>query len=261
MTAIAAGRAITLRPGIHLVASGPLGLSHPLDCHSYLVETSSGPFLIDAGVDPDAAWVGANINALGYALPELRGILVTHAHADHAGGVAALAEASGAPVLVDEAERELLATGSDEQLGLRAAKENGTYPPHYRYPHFTGARALPGRWSSGPGATSLHAISTPGHSPGSTCFLLESPGYRALFSGDSLFLGGFISLLNIDGSDPAVYRRSLPPLASLAVDGLFPGHYLFAVHDGQQHIDLALQRLRTSVLPNVALSWLPYPQL
>jgi hypothetical protein len=42
---------------------------------------------------------------------------------------------------------------------------------------------------------------------------------------------------------------------------LFPGHYLFAVQDGQQHIDLAIERLRKSVFPNVALSWLPYPQL
>jgi glyoxylase-like metal-dependent hydrolase (beta-lactamase superfamily II) len=254
-------RGITLRPGIHLVASGPLGLSHPLDCHAYLAETSAGPYLIDAGVDPAATAVRANITGLGYALSDLRGILVTHAHADHAGGVRALADASGAPVFADAAELALLAEGSDEALGLRAAKENGTYPRDYVYPHFTGGHALSEGWSSGPGDRVLTAMPTPGHSPGSTCFRLDTPGYRALFSGDTLFLGGFISVLNIDGSDPGVYRRSLPRLGELAVDGLFPGHYLFAVHGGQSHIDLTLERLRKSVLPNVALSWLPYPQL
>ncbi|HEY3684181.1 MAG TPA: MBL fold metallo-hydrolase [Streptosporangiaceae bacterium] len=253
--------AITLRPGVHLVASGPLGISHPLDCHAYLVETDAGPYLIDTGVDPDAAGIRANIEGLGVALTDLRGILLTHAHADHAGGVRTLAAASGAPVRSDAAELRLLGGGSDEALGLRAAKENGTYPADYRYPHFDGGRPLAPDWRSGDGERRLSAIPTPGHSPGSTCYLFEAPGYRALFSGDTLFLGGFISLLNVAGCDPADYRRSVPPLGALAVDGLFPGHYLFAVQDGQQHIDLAIERLRKSVFPNVALGWLPYPQL
>lgn len=254
-------RAITLRPGLHLVASGPLGLSHPLDCHAYLVETGAGPYLIDTGVAPDAPSIRTNIEGLGFALTDLRGILITHAHADHAGGARTLAAASGAPVWADARELRLLAEGTDEALGLRAAKENGTYPADYVYPHYDGGRPLPDGWRSGDGDHRITAVRTPGHSPGSTCYLLESPGYRALFSGDALFLGGFISLLNVEGSDPGDYRRSLPPLGGLAVDGLFPGHYLFAVHDGQRHIDLALERMRKSVLPNVALSWLPYPQL
>lgn len=254
-------RAITLRPGVHLVASGPLGISDPLDCHAYVVQTDAGPYLIDTGVDPDATGIRANIEGLGLALTDLRGILVTHAHADHAGGVRALAAASGAPVYSSEAELRLLRTGSDAALGLSAAKANGTYPADYRYPHYDGGRPLPDGWRSGGGDRYLSAVPTPGHSPGSTCYLLQTPGYRALFSGDALFLGGFISLLNVEGSDPADYRRSLPALAGLAVDGLFPGHYLFAVHGGQRHIDLALERMRRSVFPNVALSWLPYPQL
>lgn len=253
--------AITLRPGVHLVASGPLGISHPLDCHAYLVETAAGPYLIDTGVDPGASGIRANIEGLGVALTDLRGILLTHAHADHAGGARTLATASGAPVYADPAELRLLAEGGDAALGLRAAKNNGTYPADYEYPHHAGGRPLPPGWRSGDDEPRLTAVPTPGHSPGSTCYLLDAPGYRALFSGDTLFLGGFISLLNVEGSDPADYRRSLPALGPLAVDGLFPGHYLFAVRDGQRHIDLALDRLQKSVLPNVALSWLPYPQL
>jgi hydroxyacylglutathione hydrolase len=252
---------ITLSPGIHLVGSGPLGISHPLDCHVYLVETGAGPVLVDAGVDPEASAIRRNVEELGFSLTDLRAILLTHAHADHAGGVRALAQASGARVLGHAAELELLARGTDEALGLRAAKENGTYPADYVYVHYEGGEALPENWRLDGGDRTLSGISTPGHSPGSTCYLLEEPGYRALFTGDTVFLGGFISLLNVAGSDPADYRRHLPALGRLGVDGLYPGHYLFAVHGGQQHIELAAQRLRRSVLPNVALSWLPYPQL
>lgn len=253
--------AITLTPGIHLVASGPLGISHRLDCHAYLVETSTGPYLIDAGVDPDATGIRTNIESLGLSLTDLQAILMTHAHADHAGGIAALATAADIPVIGSTAELQLLAEGSDDRLGLRAAKQNGTYPADYRYRHFDGGIPLTDGWRSGAGDHWLTAVPTPGHSPGSTCYLLESPGYRALFSGDTLFLGGFISVLNVEGSEPSDYRRNLPALGSLGVNGLFPGHYLFAVQDGQQHIDLALERLQKSVIPNVALSWLPYPQL
>lgn len=252
--------AIKLAPGIHLVASGPLGISHRLDCHAYLVELSSGPVLIDAGVDPEAAAIRSNLEGLGFSVADLAGILLTHAHADHAGGVRALAEA-GVPVFGDAAEVDLLARGTDFALGLEAAKENGTYPRDYIYPHYDGATALSKGWSLRDGERTLTAIATPGHSPGSTSYLLEAPGYRALFSGDAVFLGGFISLLNVEGSDPAAYRRGLPALGRLSVDGLFPGHYLFAVRRGQEHVDLALERMRRSVFPNVALSWLPYPQL
>jgi hydroxyacylglutathione hydrolase len=253
--------AITLVPGVHLVGSGPLGISHPLDCHVYLVETGSGPVLIDAGVDPAAAAVRANVEGVGYAITDLAAILLTHAHADHAGGVRALAAASSAPVFGDAAELGLLADGSDRDLGLEAAKENGTYPREYAYPHYRGGMPLTEGWRLGADGALVTAIPTPGHSAGSTSYLLEGRAYRALFSGDAVFLGGFISVLNVEGSDPAAYRRHLPALASLHVDGLFPGHYLFAVERGQQHIDLALERMRRSVLPNVAVGWLPYPQL
>ncbi|MFZ0217851.1 MAG: MBL fold metallo-hydrolase [Candidatus Dormiibacterota bacterium] len=253
--------AITVAPGIHLVASGPLGISHPLDCHAYLLETVSGLVLVDAGVDPDASGIRRNLAGLGFAERDLSLILLTHAHADHAGGVRALAEASGAQVLANPIEIDLLRRGSDEALGLRAAKENGTYPADYVYPHYERGDPLPAGWQFEAGDRTLTSVFTPGHSPGSTSYLLQAPGYRALFSGDAIFLGGFISLLNVEGSDPADYRRHLPALAPLGVDGLYPGHYLFAVERGQQHIDLALQRMRRSVLPNVALSWLPYPQL
>ena len=80
----------------------------------------------------------------------------------------------------------------------------------------------------------LSSILTPGHSAGSTSYLLEASAYRALFSGDAVFLGGFISVLNVEGSDPGAYRRCLPALANLQVDGLYPGHCLFSPHETPQ---------------------------
>lgn len=253
--------AITLTRGVHLVASGPLGISHPLDCHAYLIETAAGHLLVDAGVGLHSDRIVQNIRSLALDPGDVRLLLLTHAHADHAGGAAALAAATGAEVVGDARELRLLARGTDDELGLRAAKRNGTYPEDYVYPHLGGGWPLDGGWRFQAPDALVTSIATPGHSRGSTSYLLERDGYRALFSGDAVFLGGFVSVLNVEGSDPADYRRCLPALAGLAVEGLYPGHYLFAVGDGQKHVDLALRRLQSSVLPNVALSWLPYPQL
>jgi glyoxylase-like metal-dependent hydrolase (beta-lactamase superfamily II) len=82
--------AITLAPGIHLVASGPLGISHPLDCHAHPIETASGARLVDAGVRPDGDRILDNVRSLGLDPRDVRQILLTHAHADHAGGAGAV---------------------------------------------------------------------------------------------------------------------------------------------------------------------------
>lgn len=93
----------------------------------------------------------------------------------------------------------------------------------------------------------VRAVFTPGHSAGSTCFVADVDGYRALFTGDTVFAGGLVSLINAPGSDPAAYRADLS------------GHLLFCLTGGQRNVDLANERLRLSVIPNMAVAWLPPP--
>jgi len=90
----------------------------------------------------------------------------------------------------------------------------------------------------------LRAIVVPGHNPGCTCFFGRIDGLRVLFAGDVLFSGGFIGVGNWPGSSHAAYRTALPKLAGLDVDALLPGHGIWTLRGGQQHIDRALEDFR-----------------
>jgi len=67
----------------------------------------------------------------------------------------------------------------------------------------------------------VKVIPTPGHSQGSTCFLLG----KDLFSGDTMFAGGYPGRTDFWGGDPAAMQRSLAELLKLPDDiTVWPGH-------------------------------------
>jgi glyoxylase-like metal-dependent hydrolase (beta-lactamase superfamily II) len=94
-------------------------------------------------------------------------ILQTHAHNDHIGAAREVAEAVGAPIYLNPEDLILW-----EQV----------------YPDVKPDRELADGDVFEVGGATLRAIHTPGHSPGSTCFYLESEG--TVFTGDTLFNGG-----------------------------------------------------------------------
>src|SRR3954452_10485932 len=83
---------------VYLVGGGDYGfnLSHRLDCHTYVVDGGSELVLIDAGFGPGTDEILANMRADGLDPARVSKIVVTHYHADHAGGCAPLARATGA---------------------------------------------------------------------------------------------------------------------------------------------------------------------
>ncbi|WP_411374544.1 MBL fold metallo-hydrolase [Arthrobacter sp. MPF02] len=97
----------------------------------------------------------------------VKAILLTHAHNDHIGAAREVSEAVGAPIYLNP---------EDLVLWKQVYPD---FEPHRQ--HADGDEFQVG------GAT-LKAIHTPGHSPGSTCFYLESEG--TVFTGDTLFNGG-----------------------------------------------------------------------
>ena len=94
-------------------------------------------------------------------------ILQTHAHNDHIGAAREVAEAVGAPIYLNPEDLVLW-----QQV----------------YPDARPDRELADGDVFEVGGATLKAIHTPGHSPGSTCFYLESEG--TVFTGDTLFNGG-----------------------------------------------------------------------
>lgn len=96
------------------------------DVASYLIQTNKGLILIDGGYDTTAPQILNNIRRLGFDPRQVKIILNSHAHLDHAGGIAALKAATGAKVLVSAEDGKLMARGGkgDFYLGDRYA-----YPP------------------------------------------------------------------------------------------------------------------------------------
>lgn len=142
----------------------------PARTNCYVVRAS--PTAPDAVVvDPGG---GAAQLRLELARMEARctAILVTHSHYDHLGGVAELAEGTGAPVHAPALEAQVLERPDDWYPGMRIR-------PHAPEVRLEGDEVLE------LGGLSLQTLAVPGHSPGHLAFYVDG----ALFSGDVLFAG------------------------------------------------------------------------
>lgn len=144
---------------------GPAGLS------SVLITTSAGHLLLDGGLPQSAAVIEANIEALGFHLADVRVIANSHAHYDHAGGIASLRESSGARVIASERGAAALEAGqpTDDDPQARSGQE-----PAVRFPPVAHVEVVHDRQAIDVGDVSLVAHYTPGHTPGSTTWTWRS---------------------------------------------------------------------------------------
>ncbi|MDX3643438.1 MBL fold metallo-hydrolase [Streptomyces sp. MB09-02B] len=169
---------------VTLVAGGAYGfdLSDPLDCHVYLVRGARHSVLVDAGAGRSAESIVRAVRATGADPGRL---LLTHGHADHAGGAAALAERlPGLRVLAGAEATGWIAAGDEAGVSLDRGKASGYYPADYSFAPCPQVEALAdGEEIDLGGGVVLRAVATPGHADGHLCFHLRAPGHRALFSG------------------------------------------------------------------------------
>jgi metallo-beta-lactamase class B len=129
------------------------------DVASYLIDTGDGLILIDAGYTGTAPQVLANIGVLGFEPGDVRIMLNTHAHFDHAAGLAALKAASGAELYASALDAALLRNGGAGDFYLR---------DFFRYPPVAVDRELRDGETVMLGAAVLTAHITPGHTRGCT---------------------------------------------------------------------------------------------
>ena len=126
-----------------------------------LVTTPEGAVLIDAGPAEAAPLVAANIERLGVRLRDVRFILGGHEHFDHAGGFAELQRRTGATLIVRDAARASIETGTADPADPQFASIKSFAPATVGWTVPDGGRVALG-------GVTFTAVATPGHSPGAT---------------------------------------------------------------------------------------------
>ncbi len=149
-----------------------------------------------AYVDP--AWEADRVlkiaKADGYRVTK---ILLTHNHFDHIEGVDKVVAETGAEVVINPDDEQPLRRGAGRLV-----------------------KATPGLMFK-VGGLEIEALHTPGHTPGSTCYLVSG---RYLITGDTLFQGN-CGRSDLPGGDPKILFKSLRELAGLdPTIKIYPGH-------------------------------------
>jgi hydroxyacylglutathione hydrolase len=173
----------------------------------YLVDDGQdGIVVIDPGDEPERILTALREHPL-------RMILVTHFHADHTGAVNALLPHSEGGWIVGEREYPFLHEGRPENIGL-----NGE-PPLIETPP---ARLVKDGDVITIGNLSLRVIETPGHTPGSVCYVDDAR--HVAYTGDTLFAGG-CGRTDLYGGDQQAMNASLVKLSKLPEQTqVLPGH-------------------------------------
>jgi len=186
---------VPLAPGLYL-----LGKSWPAAV--YAVDTSDGLVLIDSGTEATAATLIDQLHRLGLDLSRLRAILLTHVHADHSLGAQELRTRTGARVYAGRGDCQPLRDGKPPEAFLSIF----SMPTVTLHPTTVDVE-LAGGETLAFGEDRFEVIATPGHTPGSVCYLLERPGLRALFTGDVV-----LKLTRPGDGNLGTYTAYLPPV-------------------------------------------------
>lgn len=145
---------------------------------SFLIATSAGHILLDSGFEETVPLIKDNVEELGFRLEDIRILINSHAHIDHAGGLATLKEMTGAELMVSEADALLMATGGrgDFQWGDR-----------FSYKPVKTDRILRDQDKVELGGVTMVARLTPGHTKGNTSWTMKVSEAGREY--DVLFLG------------------------------------------------------------------------
>ncbi len=199
-------------PGVHAVPGVRWS-------RSYLIVERDRLALIDTGPPMSARRVFEYVESIGRRPEEVELVLMTHGHPDHVGGARAIVKRTGASVHAHTSDTHRKWRGDRRYLGggggiVARVPLVRTTEAHASVEHGQVTDLLGG----------LRALHTPGHTPGSVCYLLEREGL--LFSGDTLFSDGerVSRSVPFPGYNRDDYVASLRTLAEMDFGVLCGGH-------------------------------------
>ena len=140
---------------IYFVGTGGLGC--------YLITTPQGDILLDGALPESAQQIEQHVAELGFHLKDVKYLLNSHAHFDHAGGLAELKRATGAQMIASRGDAGTLNTGFQSSYG-------GGWDSHF--PAVKVDRVIDSGDKVELGGTVLTAVITPGHTKGCTTWTM-----------------------------------------------------------------------------------------
>jgi glyoxylase-like metal-dependent hydrolase (beta-lactamase superfamily II) len=200
--------AVKLRK-VHLIVGEGL-------CSNIYVIGRDTAFIIDTGVGNNVNPVWPQLEELNVGPEKLNGVVLTHAHHDHAMGVY---------IILQKAEPKIFVHKHDSQ---HIASRLGSHLIKVKEGDIIKTELCP-----------LKVIWTPGHTEGGMCLYNEDK--KILFSGDTVFPGGNYGNYRGESGGLTAMIDSLRKLVELEVDVMMPGHGSPVFEDADEHIRLSYE--------------------
>jgi len=136
------------------------------DLGCYLVTTPKGHVLINSGLVESTPLIRKNVEALGFKFSDIKILLTTQAHYDHVAALAEIKKITGAQMMVHEGDAQVLADGGHSDF-VFGNIESASFAP------VKADRILHDGDNIELGETKLVVLHHPGHTKGSTSFLID----------------------------------------------------------------------------------------
>lgn len=191
------------------------------DLACYLITTPQGNILINTGLVASAAQLKNNIKTLGFKFSDIKILLNTQAHYDHMGAMAFIKKKTGAQLMIDEKDADVLKDGgsSDYALGGKAS----TFKP------VTPDRLLHDGDTITLGNMQLVMLHHPGHTKGSCSFLFtvsdEQKSYKVLIANmPTIVTDSSFTSINSYPAIAADYAYTLKAMKNISFDIWLASH-------------------------------------
>ncbi|HUP02748.1 MAG TPA: subclass B3 metallo-beta-lactamase [Bryobacteraceae bacterium] len=170
------------------------------DLSSYLITTPAGDILINTGLADSVPQIQTGIEKLGFKLSDVKILTATHAHFDHAAGLAEMKRLTGARVMMSEPDAGLLESGGKSDF--RFGKDPGAWfvPVHVDRRLKDGDKV-----ELGGVAVTVHIQG--GHTPGATSFTFDVPENNRVYR---------VGIINMASINPGVNLRGMPGFPNIS---------------------------------------------
>lgn len=228
--------------------------------HAYLIDCDpEGLAIVDPGLASNVESIVGAISALGFRPETVRWIINTHAHFDHSMADAAFV-ARGAEVLIGRPDAAAVEKGTEVTAGFVLPASQRTPYPKAKVGH-----PLDDGEVFVLGDKTFHAIATPGHTPGSTCYLLTIGGKNILFGGDTVLYDYRLGAQQLAFANDVDYLASLKKLGRYPIslaptrwDMLLPGHGAIVLDRADMDLAKATRQVAWCVQNGEAIKALPF---